>query len=322
MCRKRIEQCVQDLNGFLLLRITVPDAAIDSYMIAWKTDNFGGAGQRGSLSGAATVLPAGIFVDDIEGCFVEVVVPYPDMYFAGQIAMVQRNTCSFDDKAIRAQEAGAEAIMVYNRDTEPPTALVYMGGDADTILIDCWFTSSRQGEAIRAEIDLEERDVFIELSDIKASDANWTKDGAAYTDGSQSADGICSDGPGQYRITDFTADIGCGPIVLASDSVNQLVGPAPCGGQARCDVGIADDILNEKVSVYPNPTTGLINLSIGERVETEISVYTITGQKVINENTYNAETISIDLSKLDSGIYLVKIKQGDAIATKRVNVLK
>ena len=304
-------------------QITVPDVAVDSFMMGLKSDSFGSGGAFGGLSGGASgPIPIKIFLDDPEGCIVEEIVPYPDMYFEDAVALILRNTCTFDDKTARAADAGADGVIIYNRESEGPYATINMIGDADTLHIPAWMTTFTQGTSIIAEIDLEERDVFVNFSDLKLTETNWTKNGAGFATSTESNGATCSDGPGQFRVSDFTIDIGCGPIAFFTDSVNQLVGPAPCGGEAICVVGIEDDILNEKVSVYPNPTTGLVTLSIGERIETEVTVYAINGSQVISKSVFNDETIEMDLSKLNNGIYLMRIKQGDAVATKRINVLK
>ena len=293
--------------------------SVDTFLHARASYFFGRQGSWGGIDGSAASWPIGIFLDDLEGCLDPVIVPYPDMYFAGQVALVQRGACAFSDKTQRVQEADGEGILIFNSAANPGFQLVNMSAGADQgLTIPAWFLSLEQGLAIVEQIDLEENPVEARFEDVFMSAASWTKNGAAFSNDLE----VCSDTDGgEYSIETYSVN-GCGSWSFTGDSVNVLIGPAPCGGQAACTVGIADDVLNEKVSIYPNPTTGLVSLNIGDAVETEISVYTITGQKVINETSYNQETIPVDLSKLDSGIYLVKIKQGSAIATKRVNVLK
>jgi hypothetical protein len=69
-------------------------------------------------------------------------------------------------------------------------------------------------------------------------------------------------------------------------------------------------------SVYPNPTsTGFVNV-VGTIDDTiSVSVYDILGKQVINETLTNNR---INVSALNTGIYIVKISQNDASVTKKL----
>ena len=67
------------------------------------------------------------------------------------------------------------------------------------------------------------------------------------------------------------------------------------------------------VNVYPNPTSGRLNIS--KEVDT-ITVTDVTGATVISENN----TSSIDLSSYTSGIYTVNIETADQVITQKVIV--
>ncbi|TDP59378.1 T9SS type A sorting domain-containing protein [Flavobacterium dankookense] len=58
-----------------------------------------------------------------------------------------------------------------------------------------------------------------------------------------------------------------------------------------------------KVSVYPNPTNGILNIATTSTI-TEISLYNQLGQLVLSAK----DTTSIDASSLRSGVYLLSIK--------------
>jgi hypothetical protein len=77
-----------------------------------------------------------------------------------------------------------------------------------------------------------------------------------------------------------------------------------------------DDIQNNTFSVYPNPTsTGFVNI-VGTNDDTiSVSVYDILGKQVINETLTNNR---INVSALNTGIYIVKISQNDASITKKL----
>ena len=50
---------------------------------------------------------------------------------AGRVALVGRGGCAFFDKAARAAQCGAAAVLVINNDEAHPDATILMGGPAD-----------------------------------------------------------------------------------------------------------------------------------------------------------------------------------------------
>ena len=61
------------------------------------------------------------------------------------------------------------------------------------------------------------------------------------------------------------------------------------------------------LSVYPNPATNTLQLSSLEGV-TDFKIYNILGQPMISKT--DPETTTIDIASLNSGIYLIRIRQG------------
>ena len=75
--------------------------------------------------------------------------------------------------------------------------------------------------------------------------------------------------------------------------------------------------ITSKGSVYPNPTTGILNIEYSTAIET-VEVYNITGAtvKVIDVNKENK--VQVNISDLESGIYFVKIKTDSNVAISRI----
>ena len=72
-------------------------------------------------------------------------------------------------------------------------------------------------------------------------------------------------------------------------------------------------------SIYPNPSNGLINLIGFEHCNSvEVLCLDINGREALNERTSNS---SLDLSSLESGLYVVFIEGCDASVVEKV-VLK
>ena len=64
------------------------------------------------------------------------------------------------------------------------------------------------------------------------------------------------------------------------------------------------------VNIYPNPTDGIVHISALTEAA-DISVFDLTGQKVVAQKVDAGTDISLDLGSLSSGIYTLKIN-GDA----------
>ena len=61
------------------------------------------------------------------------------------------------------------------------------------------------------------------------------------------------------------------------------------------------------ISVYPNPTTGKLFIDLAQPIESNIRITDISGREVLSIPANNRKNISIDLSTLNSGHYLVII---------------
>jgi len=70
---------------------------------------------------------------------------------------------------------------------------------------------------------------------------------------------------------------------------------------------------------YPNPTTGLVNLSLGSLYNNvAIEIYNLSGQVVFASSYQNSKDPECDLGDLETGIYIVKINTEDRSATIRL----
>jgi len=75
-----------------------------------------------------------------------------------------------------------------------------------------------------------------------------------------------------------------------------------------------EDNAASKVKVYPNPTTGIVNISGVE--DAKIAVYSITGTLIAEYES----TKTIDMSSQPNGIYFVKVYGENFVSTKRVTL--
>ncbi|MBV1924836.1 MAG: T9SS type A sorting domain-containing protein, partial [Flavobacteriaceae bacterium] len=72
-----------------------------------------------------------------------------------------------------------------------------------------------------------------------------------------------------------------------------------------------------KVRLYPNPVSSNLMVQIPNAIQAEVIVYNVLGDKVKSQTLDNVRT-SLDLSALQSGIYLVKISSETETITKKI----
>lgn len=88
----------------------------------------------------------------------------------------------------------------------------------------------------------------------------------------------------------------------------------------NCTLAV-DQFHNEKaIRVYPNPTKGQLNIAINNYSgKLNIQVFDLNGRKVYNQevNDFNAES-AINLSNLQSGMYLIKVNGDNLNYTQKI----
>lgn len=77
----------------------------------------------------------------------------------------------------------------------------------------------------------------------------------------------------------------------------------------------ADDFEVSKVKMYPNPATNVLNIEALTRID-KVAVYNVLGQQVITV-TPNNELVTLDVSSLQVGVYVVKTTVDGTVSSKR-----
>ncbi|POY41170.1 hypothetical protein C3L50_01200 [Flavobacterium alvei] len=91
---------------------------------------------------------------------------------------------------------------------------------------------------------------------------------------------------------------------------------------ATTTLGLGKIKESNEVIAYPMPTTGVVNLSLPKGVGSlNYEVYSIQGQKVKNGVLSTEVDRSIDLSALNSGVYIISMKNAEG-ATFKAKVIK
>ncbi|PCI94043.1 MAG: hypothetical protein COB15_15100 [Flavobacteriales bacterium] len=96
-----------------------------------------------------------------------------------------------------------------------------------------------------------------------------------------------------------------------------------CSDTSTCIPVMITGVNNYQLSIdnykiYPNPNNGIFTINLDQLDEnTNLTVYTVVGAAIIKQEIKNNKTI-INLEGYDSGIYFVKIQNGEHLITRRI----
>ena len=72
----------------------------------------------------------------------------------------------------------------------------------------------------------------------------------------------------------------------------------------------------EGLSLYPNPNnTGKVYITSRLNLDKKVEVFDVLGKKVIDVTLFSRE---LNISSLNPGVYIIKIKEGEASATRKL----
>ncbi len=91
---------------------------------------------------------------------------------------------------------------------------------------------------------------------------------------------------------------------------------APSAAVNITSLGIKND-QQLKLAIYPNPSTGLVNLTLPESQVYEITVADITGKVILNQKV-NETKAQLNLNPASKGIYLLKISSQGATTIRKL----
>ncbi|PCJ28545.1 MAG: hypothetical protein COA97_00960 [Flavobacteriales bacterium] len=88
--------------------------------------------------------------------------------------------------------------------------------------------------------------------------------------------------------------------VLNAWSLELCINPLP--------TGVSSNALNSEISIYPNPTSGLFNINLGNYDGAiNYTITTIDGRLVLHNQNISDNNVTIDLTNESKGMYLIKI---------------
>ena len=79
-----------------------------------------------------------------------------------------------------------------------------------------------------------------------------------------------------------------------------------------------NDFALESVTLYPNPTSAILNIKSPNTMVSSVTVYDLRGRVVLTKTNLNSNNIQLDLSELNSTMYFIEINTDDGKVTKRI----
>lgn len=130
-------------------------------------------------------------------------------------------------------------------------------------------------------------------------------------------DGICcAFGTGYYKLKNTWGT----PNVFIEGG--QFGGEESKGLGTPATVGVSENNLDNGLSIFPNPTTGLVNLQFGVSTQATVDVFNVLGER-LSTTTFNTNgTRTMDLGALSNGVYYMNVVAGDLTATRKITLNK
>ena len=154
---------------------------------------------------------------------------------------------------------------------------------------------------------------------------------------------VSDGGTGSYTILDYTGlfSDNCtvfGDLVITQDPVAgtevdalttttvTLTATDEAGNETTCEfdilvdgsLGVDDNAIDARdINVYPNPTTGTLQLATTNVVIETVEVYDLRGRLVLSR-TFNVENPSLDLTDFEAATYILRITTERGTLTKRI----
>ena len=87
-----------------------------------------------------------------------------------------------------------------------------------------------------------------------------------------------------------------------------------------CGLVNVKDVESKKINVYPNPATSTVNVQLVDNSQANIQLFNLVGQVVMSEQVNGQDMVTLNVSNLNNGIYMLKVNQNGKVYTSKVVV--
>jgi hypothetical protein len=82
---------------------------------------------------------------------------------------------------------------------------------------------------------------------------------------------------------------------------------------------VPEKTLSTQLNVFPNPANGIVNVSLTQELgNAEVEITSLSGQLVLSETIESTNNASIDVSKLETGVYILKLAADNRVGIKKL----
>ena len=156
-----------------------------------------------------------------------------------------------------------------------------------------------------------------------SADVSWTQEGDVtswdvnYREAGATAWSTVTTSSIPHTLTGLAAETAYEVQVIANCIDGETSDPSSTATFTTLPVGIADYVLGRMVTLYPNPTTGLVQVQSAEGEVESVEVYDTYG-KLLHTTKVSGGTATLNLSGYAKGTYFVKVTTDRGVVTKRV----
>jgi hypothetical protein len=84
-----------------------------------------------------------------------------------------------------------------------------------------------------------------------------------------------------------------------------------------CNLGISDISISDKINICPNPASDFLHINSQNKIE-NIEIYDFFGQLIFSQQNFPNEEYVLNIEKINSGLYFVKIRTEFAETIKKM----
>jgi len=88
-----------------------------------------------------------------------------------------------------------------------------------------------------------------------------------------------------------------------------------------CTVGVGES-QNQKMSVYPNPSNGILNIILPTLDQVSVSLKDMTGRAVLSTTSNRSAQLQLDVASFASGTYVLEVANGKELRRQVVQLVK
>jgi subtilisin-like proprotein convertase family protein len=276
--------------------VNSPSAIAGTYESSGAADWSGSIPFAGLTARGVVAIDSGADGDESDMC--EPAVNIEEL--EGNIALINRGSCTFVQKVLFAQQAGAAAVIIINN--IPGDGFFDMGGNTDAVDIPAVMVSYEDGQTLLSGIGGDAQDFFFSFDD-DASAGNIScppTDGGTYQPDEALSifEGMNAQGTWKLRIEDTQEGAGG---QLLNWSLNICF--------TDDDISSTRENQASQVRLFPNPTSGMLTVDLADYSAERALLIDLSG-RVLEDRLIQNTRLVFNLDRYSDGFYFIRL-EGD-----------